>query len=177
MATASHAAPIDLGESLLSALATSERINQYLLESLPPAAWRAQLPDGEGRTIAAIVAHVHNVRLMWLKAAAKGTRIPPQLDRLKATPDQARKALVASHAAVAKLVAASLAAGGKVKNFPPDVAAFVAYLISHDAHHRGQICMLARQLGYRLPNQVTFGMWEWNKRRQEASTSAAPISA
>jgi len=48
------------------------------------------------------------------------------------------------------------------------VSAFVAYLISHDAHHRGQICMLARQVGHRLPNAVIFGMWEWNKRRQEA---------
>jgi len=86
MATANRAAPIDLGESLLSALATSERITQYLLESLPAAVWRAELPDGEGRTIAAIVAHLHNVRLMWRKAAAKGTRIPPQLDRLKADP-------------------------------------------------------------------------------------------
>jgi len=169
MATASHAASIDLGASLLSALATSERINQYLLESLPAAAWRAELPGGAGRTIAAIVAHLHNTRLMWLNVAAKSGMVPPQLDRLKATCGQARKALAASHAALAKLVAASLAAGGKVKNFPPDVAAFVAYLISHDAHHRGQICMLSRQLGHRLPNEVTFGMWEWNKRRQEAT--------
>ncbi len=167
MATARRAAPIDLGESLLSALATSERINQYLLEGLAAEAWRAETP-GEGRTIAAVVAHLHNVRLMWLKAAAKGIRVPAQLDRLKVTPAQARKALAASHAAVAKLVQSSLAADGKVKNFPPDVAAFVAYLIAHDAHHRGQICMLSRQLGHRLPNAVTFGMWEWNKRRREA---------
>ena len=168
MATASRTEPVELGPSLLSALATSERINQYLVESLPAAAWRAEPPGGDGRTIAAIVAHVHNVRLMWLKAAAKGGKVPPQLDRLKVTPDQARKGLAASHAAVAKLVESSLASGGKIKNFPPNVAAFVAYLISHDAHHRGQICMLARQLGHRLPNQVTFGMWEWNKRRLEA---------
>jgi uncharacterized damage-inducible protein DinB len=168
MATASPAAPLDLGASLLSALATSERMNQYLLQGLPAEAWRAEPPGGEGRTVAAIVAHVHNVRLMWLKAAAKGSKIPPQLDRLKVTPDQARKGLAASHAAVAKLVEASLAAGGKVKNFPPDVAAFVAYLISHDAHHRGQICMLSRQVGYRLSNAVMFGMWEWNKRSKEA---------
>jgi len=160
--------PLDLGGALLSALATSERINQYLLESLPAAAWRADPPGGEGRTIAAIVAHLHNVRLMWLKAAAKGSKIPAQLDRLKATREQSAKALGASHIAVAKLVASSLEAGGKVKNFPPDVAAFVAYLISHDAHHRGQICMLSRQVGFRLPNATIFGMWEWNKRRQEA---------
>ncbi len=167
MVMARHAAPLDLGTSLLSALATSERINQYLLEALPAEVWRAETP-GEGRTIAAVVAHLHNVRLMWLKAAAKGTKIPAQLDRLKVTQRQARKGLAASHAAVATLVESSLGSGGKVKNFPPDVAAFVAYLISHDAHHRGQICMLSRQVGHRLPNEVTFGMWEWNKRRQEA---------
>jgi uncharacterized damage-inducible protein DinB len=167
MATAKGAAPLDLGASLLSALATSERINQFLLEGLPAAAWRAEPPGGEGRTVAAIVAHVHNVRLMWLKAAAAG-KLPAQLDRLKVTVDQARKGLAASHSAVAKLVASSLASGGRVKGFPPDVSAFVAYLIAHEAHHRGQVCMLARQLGHRIPNQVMFGMWEWNARRKEA---------
>lgn len=166
MSAAKSAAPLELGASLLSALATSERINQYLLEGLPAEVWRAEPPGGEGRTVAAIVAHVHNVRLMWLKAGGGG-RMPPQLDRLKVTVDQARRGLAASHAAVAKLVEGSLASGGKIKNFPPDVAAFVAYLIAHEAHHRGQVCMLTRQLGHRLPNQVTFGMWEWNKRRKE----------
>jgi len=167
MPTARQATPMDFGTSLLSALATSERITQYLLEGLPAEAWRAETP-GDARTIAAVVSHLHNVRLMWLKAAAPGARLPAQLDKSKVTVDQARKGLAASHAAVAKLVEASLASGGKVKNFPPDVSAFVAYLISHDAHHRGQICMLARQVGHRLPNAVIFGMWEWNKRRQEA---------
>jgi uncharacterized damage-inducible protein DinB len=160
-------APLDLGAAILSTLATSERITQYLLESLPEQVWRAEPPSGAGRTIAAIVAHIHNTRLMWLKVAAKGTTIPAQLDKATVTPAQARKAMAASHAAVAKLVEDSLAGSGKVKNFPPDAVAFVAYLISHDAHHRGQICTLSRQLGHRLPNDVTFGMWEWNKRRQE----------
>ncbi len=159
--------PLDFAASLVSALATSERINQFLLEGLTDAAWRAEPPGGEGRTIAAIVAHVHNVRLMWLKVAAKGSRIPPQLDRSRVTRAQARKGLAASYAATEKLVLASLAGGGRIKNFPPDVVAFVGYLIAHEAHHRGQICALARQLGHRIPNAVTFGMWEWNKRKQE----------
>ncbi len=156
---------LDLASSVVSALATSERINQFLLESLPDAVWNAEPP--EGRTIAAIAAHLHNVRLMWLKVAAKGSRIPPQLDKAKVTRAQARKGFAASYAAIEKLVRSSLEGEGRIKNFPPDVVAFAAYLISHDAHHRGQICSLSRQLGHRLPNAVTFGMWEWNKRRQE----------
>ena len=58
---------------------------------------------------------------------------------------------------------------GKVKGFRPDVVGMVGYLISHDAHHRGQICALARQLGYSLPKQATFGMWEWGTRWKEIS--------
>ena len=84
---------LDLAGAVVSALATSERITQYLLENLADAVWRAEPP--EGRTIAAIVAHMHNVRLMWLKVAAKGSRIPAQLDKAKVTPAQARKALAA----------------------------------------------------------------------------------
>jgi uncharacterized damage-inducible protein DinB len=170
------AAPLDPAAAIRSALATSERITQYLLESLDDAVWQAAPPGGEGRTVAAIVAHIHNVRLMWLKVAAKGTKIPAQLDKASVKRDQARKALAASHAAVDKLVAGALAGDGRITNFPPDVVAFAAYLIAHDAHHRGQICSLSRQLGHRLPNAVTFGMWEWNKRRQEA-TSASPSAA
>jgi uncharacterized damage-inducible protein DinB len=51
-----------------------------------------------------------------------------------------------------------------VKSFKPDVAAFFGYLIAHDAHHRGQIAMLARQVGHPLPQKAMFGMWEWGSR-------------
>jgi uncharacterized damage-inducible protein DinB len=38
-----------------------------------------------------------------------------------------------------------------------------AYMFCHEAHHRGQILMLARQLGYRLPDQAAYGAWQWDK--------------
>jgi uncharacterized damage-inducible protein DinB len=53
---------------------------------------------------------------------------------------------------------------GRVKGFPPDAAGFFGYLIAHDTHHRGQICMLARQVGHPLPQKAMFGMWEWDTR-------------
>jgi len=58
----------------------------------------------------------------------------------------------------------AMASDGRIKGFRPDVAGFLGYLIAHDAHHRGQITMLARQLGHPLPQKVMFGMWEWGSR-------------
>ena len=75
-----------LPRALLNAFDTNNRINQYLIENLPAEAWNAKPPDGKGRPIAAIVAHMHNVRVMWLKAA-KAEDIPEQLDRFAVTPE------------------------------------------------------------------------------------------
>jgi uncharacterized damage-inducible protein DinB len=156
--------PFSLSEALLNAFDTNDRINQYLIENLPADAWHAEPPGGKGRMIAAIVAHMHNVRVMWLKAAAKGSKIPEQLDRTRVTPAQAVKALEQSRAALAAVLKAALDTDGRVKGFRPDVAGVFGYLIAHDAHHRGQISMLARQVGHPLPQKAMFGMWEWGSR-------------
>ena len=158
------AAPFVPAEALLAAFETNERINQYLIENLPEKAWRAEPPNGKGRDIAAIVAHIHNVRVMWLKASAKGSKIPEQLDRANVTPAQASKALGESYAALAAVMETALNSDGRIKGFRPDVAGFFGYLVSHDAHHRGQIAMLARQVGHPLAQKAIFGMWEWGTR-------------
>ena len=97
-------AAFSLPQALLTSFDTNDRINQYMLENLPADAWKAEPVGGKGRTIAAIVAHMHNVRVMWLKAAAKESKIPDQLDRAKVTPAQAAKALDGSRAALASLL-------------------------------------------------------------------------
>jgi uncharacterized damage-inducible protein DinB len=159
--------PVALDKALVEAFAVNERMNQFLLENLDEKAWRAEPPGGKGRTIAAIVAHIHNVRHMWLTVSAKGPEIPDKLDRSTVTLAQARRALARSGKAMRRLLESSLSAGGRVKDFPHGVVAFFAYAISHDAHHRGQICQLARQTGFPLANEVTYGMWDWPKRQKE----------
>jgi len=42
-----------------------------------------------------------------------------------------------------------------------------AYMIAQDAHHRGQGCMLARQLGFPLPTGVNSGIWAWERLQAE----------
>ncbi len=153
-----------LPQALVQAFDTNENINQFLLKDLSEEAWRAEPPDGKGRTIAAIFAHMHNVRVMWLKAAAKENKIPDQLDKVTVTPALAAKALEQSGLALHALIEAAVVSDGRVKGFKPDAAGFVGYLIAHDAHHRGQISMLARQVGHPLSKKAMFGMWEWGSR-------------
>ena len=65
--------------------------------------------------------------------------------------------------------------GGRVKEFRRDGWArpwpagpeMLCYMISHEAHHRGQVCILAHQLGFPLPNKVTSAMWNWEKLWKE----------
>lgn len=162
-ASAAKPAPFDLRAALLHAFDTNEKVNQFMLDNIPVAAWRAEPPNGKGRTIAAIVAHIHNVRVMWLKAATKGTKIPQQLERDKVTIAGAQKGLAESHAALRAVIEAAVKSDGRIKGFKPDVGSFLGYLFAHDAHHRGQVMMLARQTGNPMPQSVQFGMWEWGK--------------
>jgi uncharacterized damage-inducible protein DinB len=153
-----------LSGALLNAFEINDRINQYLIDDLPAEAWRAEPPDHNGRTIAAIVAHMHNVRVMWLRATAKGSKIPGQLEWTKVTPAQAKKGLEQSGDALRAVLESALQNDGRVKGFKPDATAFFGYLIALDAHHRDQVTMLARQVGHGLPQKATFGMWEWGTR-------------
>lgn len=163
-------APFSLQESILHAFETNDAINHYMLENLPADAWRAEPPGGKGRNIAAIVAHMHNVRVMWLKAAAKESKIPEQLDPNTVTLKEASKSLDQSRSALSVLLKAAMAADGRVKGFRPDVVGFFSYLIAHDSHHRGQVSMLARQVGHPLPQKAMYGMWEWGTRGKDSNS-------
>jgi uncharacterized damage-inducible protein DinB len=109
------AAPFVVAEALLSAFDTNDRINQYLLDSLPAAAWRAEPPGGKGRDVAGVVAHMHNVRVMWLKATKGKVKVPAQLDRFTVTPAQAKKGLESSRIALREVLQSSLEGDGRIK--------------------------------------------------------------
>lgn len=57
----------------------------------------------------------------------------------------------------------------RVTTFPTDLVHFLNYFVAHEAHHRGQLILLARQLGHRLPTSVTGGVWQWTRRARESS--------
>ena len=166
----------DFCKVMVESYAVNERMNQILLDYLDPTAWRAQLPGTKGRTIAGIVAHVHNIRRKWLRLSAPHLKLPAPLDRARCTQEQARAALIESAARCTEMLADALCGPqSRVKSFHrdgwakpwPAGAAMLAYMISHDAHHRGQICMLAHQLGFPLPSKATAAMWSWERLWKE----------
>jgi uncharacterized damage-inducible protein DinB len=175
----SHA-DADLCQVLVESYAVSERMNQIVLEHLDPRAWRAKPPGSKGRTIAAIFSHVHNIRRKWLRLSAPHLRLPAPLDRATCTQKQARAALGESAARCSEMLADALSRPpGRVEAFRrdgwarpwPAGGAMLVYMISHDAHHRGQVCMLAHQLGFPLPAKANYEIWLWEKLWKECGFS------
>jgi uncharacterized damage-inducible protein DinB len=171
-----------LGRTAVKMFAANDRMNQTLIEHLDPAAWKAK-PPGNVRTIAAIFTHMHNVRCKWIRLTAPHLKVPPQLNRTHCTPQQAREALAESAARCAEMLAEALGGGGgRVKEFLRDGWAqpwpagveMLCYMLAHEAHHRGQVLMLAHQLGLPLPKEVGYGLWNWDKLWKECGASAGP---
>ena len=86
------------------------------------------------------------------------------LDRRQVTRAQAQAALRASTRALAQAFTASFAAGrARVKGQPRRAVDMLTYLMQHDAHHRGQMCGLARDLGHRFTTADITRLWGWKK--------------
>ena len=171
-----------LARAAVRMFAANERMNQMVLEHLDPAAWRARAP-GKTRTIAAIFTHMHNVRTKWVRLTAPHLKVPAQLHRVHCTPRQARAGLAESAASCAEMLAEALGGdGGRIEKFRRDGwgrpwpvgVEMLCYMLSHEAHHRGQVCMLAHQLGFPLPTAIGSGIWNWEKLWKECGSSAGP---
>jgi uncharacterized damage-inducible protein DinB len=170
-----------LGRTAVRIFAANERMNQMLIEHLDSAVWRAK-PLGKVRSIAAIFTHMHNVRCKWVRLTAPHLKVPRQLDRTRCTSQQARAGLAQSAVRCTEMLADALGGDGRVAEFRRDGWArpwpagveMLCYMLAHEAHHRGQVCMLAHQLGFPLSNTVTSGMWSWERLWKEIGAGSGP---
>ncbi len=166
-----------VGEMLRAAWRTNSRTTSYLVEHLPRALWDTRLPAAPQRTVRMVAAHLHNSRSRWLKTLGSehGIVAPPLVDRHRVSRRDLLSALRRSGRGMEQLIELGLANGGQVppskayvwRNLPLDVGHVLTYFVAHEAHHRGQIVMVARELGQPLPREALEGLWQWNKRSQE----------
>ena len=161
-------------ESLIAAWRTNNRVTTYLIENLPAELWSENVPGVPRRTIRTIAAHLHNSRSSWIKSlgARHGIAPPSRVDLRTVRPAELLRALERSSAGIIALIRLGAERGGSVppaywQNFPTDLVHFLNYFVAHEAHHRGQLILIARQLGHRLPKEVVDGMWQWKTRSRE----------
>ncbi len=172
-------AALDQRDLLIAAWRTNNRVTTFLVEHLPLELWEAKVPGAPRRTVRMIAGHIHNARCMWIKTLGKefGIAVPQAINRHKAGPDELIPALGQSSSGIIGLLTLGCDRGGVIpasssyiwRNLPLDIGRVLTYFVAHEGHHRGQIVMLARQLGHRLPVEVTGGLWQWSKRSQEIS--------
>ena len=167
----------DLAETILAAWRTNHQVTVFLVSHVPTAVWAARVPGAPRKTIRILAGHLHNSRCMWLKTLGRpyGIPVPSGVDRRKVSRRQLIAALNRSSRGIEALLRLGCRCGGEVpaspayvwRNLPLDVGHLLTYFVAHEGHHRGQIVLVARQIGSRLPAAVTAGLWQWTKRAVE----------
>lgn len=168
---------LDLADAIIAAWKTNNRVTVFLFENLPSELWPTTVPGTSRRTVRMIAGHIHNIRCMWIKmlGSKHGIRPPKRVNRYTVTRRELLPALEQSSQGILELLELGISRGGRIPasgvawlNLPVDVVHFLGYFVAHEGHHRGQVVLLARQTGHRLPSEITAGLWQWVKRAKEA---------
>lgn len=165
----------DLTEALLDCWKTTNHVSVYLISIISPNLWSKKIPGYPRKTVGMLMVHLHNARLMWINAIEK-EKSTEKLKRLntRATKSELMIAMKQSSKAMLTLLQRCIEHGGALParpawlNFPNDVVHLLAYFVAHEAHHRGQVIMAARQLGQPFERGVAGELWRWRRRNRES---------
>lgn len=174
-----------LTDRILTAWDTNARVTEGLIASLPAAVYGAEVPGVPRRTVRMIAAHLHNSRRMWLRTLAVplGLAAPAAVDRRAVSKAELRRALGQSARGMRDLLEYGCRHEGRIpptakyvwRNLDLDVGHVLTYFVGHEAHHRGQLALIARQLGVPLPRSVANDLWQWKPPRPAAGAATPAV--
>jgi uncharacterized damage-inducible protein DinB len=115
----------------------NNRINLYLLDGISDS-HLTDVSASKGRNVGEQFAHLHNVRLKWLKASEPV--LMEGLQKIENSGAITKKLLAVSLTGSSPAMEKLLTKGFKeerIKGFKPHASTFLGYLLAHEAHHRG----------------------------------------
>jgi len=156
-------------EQVLATWRDNERINRLLLEQIPADGLAAVplLKDGKpgrGRDVGRMFAHLFDARMSHMRNKEKDAAGKMPAFEKGATPSRRDllRALEVSGKAVELRLSGAIEGGETIHTKHP--LNFLAYLIAHDSHHRGQMLLALKQNGFKLTDELRWGPWSaWFK--------------
>ena len=153
-------------EDLLEVWRTHDEINIFLLTHIPDAGLGARtlLKNGQpstGRNVARVFKHMHEVRRSHV-----GREFLKGIPHFKTEYTPTRGELIEAFKACSRGIEQRLVriAEERARLKERSGLALLGYLMTHDAHHRGQIMLALKQSAVRIPEAARFGIWmHWSR--------------
>jgi uncharacterized damage-inducible protein DinB len=152
-------------EQLHEAWRTNNKIGLMFIELIEDEAMNKSLSARGGRTVYEQLVHLHNVRMQWLEIISKdiAKKYKPIKKEAAYNKEILFEAFEDSGKAIEEFIDYSWEKNGKVSSFKKGLIPFISYLIAHESHHRGNILLTLKQYGVKVPDELKWGIWEWNK--------------
>ncbi len=147
--------------SLATAWQRNTDANLFLLDHLTEKSLEHRYSP-RTRTVAAQLAHMHNVRLYHLQK--RGPEYLGKLQTFERGAQPSRVQIIAALTGSAKMMGAFLEACERtnlVRGWKGPPATFLAYLVAHEAHHRALVVVSMRISGEPLPKEAVYNIWSW----------------
>ena len=156
---------IDLHSQILQTWRTNNQVNLMILDAINDEVLDYTFAPRGGGKIGHQFAHMYNVRYWKIENANKS--LVTEYQTIKSADSKSvdflKERLADTSYMIEEIIAVSLENEGQVKGFKRGLVPFIGYFISHEGHHRGNILLTLKQKGFKFPDQLKYGIWEWNK--------------